>query len=134
MIVIRPATLDEARQFIKVLPNALIEVSGAFDGEEMIGICGVMRDPLYAGTPLEDEADLFAFFELARKPEDLGLRAVLALAANMKRYSEPLHVWCDDSFPTAERLLHILGFRPTGKFRGHWQIVGRKMQIWRRWR
>jgi len=133
MITIRHADLAEVKRFAGLVPNGLREVWGAFDGEEMIGICGVMCDPLYAGTWLEDEADLFAFFELSRKPEDLGLRAVLGIANGLKRYRRPLFVWCDDSFPTAERFLHILGFRPTGRTRGHWRITGRKMRVWMRW-
>lgn len=133
MITIRPAEPQEVKRFLGLIPNGLIEASGAFDGEEMIGICGIIRDPLYAGTWLEDEADLFAFFEMKRKPEDIGLRAILAMADALKRYSEPLFVWCDDAFPTAEKLLHILGFRPTGQTRGHWREAGRKLRIWMRW-
>jgi len=137
MVEFRLATTAEVKSFCNTVPNGIREAWGAFDtsnGDIMLGVAIVLRDPLYVGSPFEDEADWYAIFELRSQSPGLGLRIILGFADHLKRFDgEPLYVWHDHRFPTAERLLRILGFQPTDQFRSYWEKGSPKMRIWKRW-
>ena len=104
---------------------------GAFRGGEMIGMAGILRDPTYYGSLLEEDGPWIAIFETEAVSAAVAIRMVKMMARLVRTFPETLLTYCDDRHPTAERLLRIIGFEPTESFRAHWDRTKHRARIWK---
>lgn len=103
---LRPAVPDDFLAYYgETIEATALEIDG-----EVVAICAVMR---------RDER-LWATLDI-RGGHTLSI--VRAIQDGLKRHS-PVYVECQSAFPTAERLLRIIGFTPTDERR-------RGMGVWR---
>lgn len=133
MIEIRTASPEEVKAFCGTIPHGMREAWGAFEGNEILGVVIILRDPLYAGSIFEDESDWYVLFDMPEVPEGVGFRILMTIGQEIRRFDFPLYAWHDDRFPTAEKFLRLFGFKPTERRRESWKVAGRKMRIWKRW-
>lgn len=130
-VEVRDATPDDLRAMLGYAPRGLRLAMMAFDGREPIGLVGIIREPSYVGSILEDEGRWIGFFELKKNISDIGLRAIRGIAYRLRELREEIWVQCDDTHPTAERFCTILGFRPTDQFCASWRDPSRKLRMWK---
>lgn len=129
-VIIRPASRQEISAFYPKSPITPLDAEVAIVDGEPIAMGGVVREPLAAGTLLEDDAPLIAFLDVRKQTGPLGVKAVLAMRRGLKRHGVKVLVQCDADHPTAERLLRLLGFKPTDKLRADARERGHKLRIW----
>jgi RimJ/RimL family protein N-acetyltransferase len=130
---VRPATVAELKFFYEavVLP-AYEEVRGLFLDGKLVAVCGVLPDPSYTGTFLDDEAPTIGFFDaLPGLEKTIGFDIVRRIRGWLKEQGRTILVQCDDAHPTAEKFLRTLGFKPSGERRRHLQNSDRMLEIWR---
>ena len=131
MIEIRDATPDEIRGLLGFVPGGIkLAITAIKDGKP-IGLCGVIRDPAYVGSILEDEGRWIGFFQLNELPDNFGFRAIMVMAKRMRELRLPIWVQCDTVYPTAEKLCRALGFQPTDEFCAAWRDPKRKLRMWK---
>lgn len=124
-----PTPQEEAAFFGHNSPHIRDLFAGFVDGK-CVAMCGVMRDPRFAGSIFEENGRWIAFLQLAPDAQPLGAKAVLAIRRYLKAQTEPIVAQCEDFQPKAERLLAILGFKPTDRFEADFRQRTRKLRIW----
>jgi hypothetical protein len=130
----RRATEPELKLFYEtaVLPKMEFVHICMMDGKP-VAVAGIIPDPDYTGSWMDDGAKPMAFMDIGKDfPKHLGFDAVRRLRDVLKKYRSDVFVQHDHQFPSAVKLLHALGFRPTGVWRRDMQNTGRHLQIWRR--
>lgn len=130
--VVREPSDRELKFFLEmtVLPR-VIEVKGAFLNDELAAIAGIVLDPAACGTLLEDDAELFGFFNSKPGiPTGIGLDIVRRMRDFIRGYSEPIYIQHDNAFPTSEKFLRALGFKPTHKMRTALHDPKRTLRLW----
>ena len=129
MYEFRTPTHEELKKFYAALTLPRIEcIEGVFQDGELIGVGGVMSDPLFIGSPMEEVARRIAFLDIrARAP---GLEVVRHLRAQLAKETGPVWVQHDDQFPQSERLLKALGFKPTHEMRRNYKNKDRCLRMW----
>lgn len=132
MIHTREAVREDFYAMMGFRPAGFRIAYVAIDGNEPIALAGLMRDPSYVGTFLEEEGPWVAVFETRRPlPPILAARIIAALRHGIRALGEEIWVQCDDSFPSAERFCKTLGFTPTDKTSISWKDPKRKLRMWR---
>lgn len=130
----RTATDDDLRLFWKT--RVIPRMKGAHvclaDGEP-IAVAGIILDPDYYGSWLDDGAKPMAFMDIGENfPKHLGFDAVRRMRDVLVKCPEGIYVQHDHKHPTAEKLLKALGFHPTGEWRRDMQGTGRHLEVWYR--
>lgn len=132
MIFTREATREDFYALLGFRPAGFRIAYVAIDGAEPFALAGIMRDPAYVGTLLEEEGPWIAVFEARRPlPKILAARIVVELRRGIVAMGEEVLVQCDDAFPSAERFCAALGFRPTDKTSTCWKDPKRKLRMWK---
>lgn len=127
---IRPATPEEEREFFAHNDPCIRDlVAGLIDGV-VVAMAGVIRDPRYHGSIFEEDGRWIGFLSLAPGAQPLGMRPVLVMRQYLKAQTEDIVVMCDETKPKAERLLTILGFKPTDELQADFRQPSRKLRIW----
>ena len=129
----RCPTKEELRLYyeVRVLPE-MTEVHGLFVNDELRGTIGIMKDPDYGGSLIDDEARMLGFMDVRDVPKVLGMDVARHMRYELDKRGGALYVQHDDSFPTAEKFLRVLGFKPTAEKRKDLQNTGRYLRLWRR--
>jgi hypothetical protein len=130
---VRAADAGDIKAYFGFRPQGMRVVWGAFCEGRPIGICGIIRDPAYYGSLLEDDGRWIAVLDIDQVPPAFGLQVVLDIKRYLANFSDPLWAYCDTTYPTAEKLLHILGFRPTSEICANWRKPTQKVRVWQ-WR
>jgi len=131
-IEIRDATPEEVKAFYGQRTRGLVDIFGAFDGDRCIGLCGVMRDPRFQGSIFEEQGRLIAFLNVADVPKHFGIWIIKGIADYLKKQTEPVFVQCEDNrYPQAERLLRVVGFKPTDEFWADFRDPSQKLRLWK---
>lgn len=131
---IRPANDSELKLFYEtvILPK-MEEVHVCIFNGKIVATVGILPDPDYGGSWMDEEARPMAFLDVIEPfPKQIATDAVRQLRGTIKRLNRELYVQHDHKFTTAEKLLKALGFQPTGEWRRDMQNTGRLLQIWRR--
>ena len=82
------------------------------------------------GVPLTKP---LAFMDIGKDfPKHLGFDAVRRLRDVLTKRKGDVYVQHDHRFPSAEKLLRAIGFKPTGEWRRDMQNTGRHLQVWHR--
>lgn len=131
MIDIREANEAEVKSFLGFCPRGLRQAFGAFDGDRAIGLCGIIRDPAYVGSILEEEGRWIAFFDTEKVPMLLGMRFAHSIKHFLRSQEEEIWVYCESRHSTAERFLDVLGFIPTDEIRPNWRNPSEKLRMWK---
>lgn len=77
---------------------------------------GLVKQRSHFGTIFEDEARHIGFLDVRGDLGKHGRKTVLALRSQLRARGHEVYVQCDSaSFPSATRLLKLLGFSPTGE-------------------
>jgi hypothetical protein len=129
----RRASEQELKLFWEtaVIPNVEDAYVCLADGKP-VAVAGVIVDPDYAGSWMDDGAKPMAFMDIGTDfPKHLGFDAVRRMRDVLKKMDRDVFVQHDHKFPTAEKLLKAIGFRPTNEWRRDMQNTGRHLQIWR---
>jgi hypothetical protein len=124
---IRPATLEEEVAFFGRRDEAVRDLMAGVENGKVIAMAGLCRDPRYYGSIFEDAGRWIGFLQLAPDTPPLGFQPVLAMRHYLRGQSEDIIVQCDDRMPKAEKLLTVLGFKPTDQCT---QFSGHKLRIW----
>ena len=103
--------------------------AGIVNGK-VVAMAGVIRDPRFHGSMFEEMGRWIGFLQVADDVPPLGAKAVHAMRAYLKRQSEDIIVQCENAFPKAEKLLRILGFKPTEEFMPVFRNPERKLRVW----
>ena len=130
----RLATENDMKLFYEtaVLPKMEFVHVCLVDGKP-VAVAGIIPDPDYAGSWMDDGAKPMAFMDVGKEfPKHLGFDAVRRLRDVLTKRPGEVFVQHDHKFPTAEKLLRAIGFTPTGEWRRDMQGTGRHLQIWRR--
>jgi hypothetical protein len=127
----RLATPEEVKAYNGYCPPGMRIVHGAFQGGKPIGMCGIIRDPAYYGSLLEEDGRWFAILDIDPVPKEFGLQVMISIRHFLKSFTEPLWAYCDTSFPTAEKLLTAVGFRPTEEICANWRKPSQKVRVWK---
>lgn len=127
---IRPATPEEERAFYGRNNDAVRDLMAGVENGRVIAMSGVIRDPRFHGSIFEEDGRWIGFLELAHDVGPLGFQPVLAMRHYLKNQTEDIVVICDDTLPKAEKLLAVLGFKPTEHFEADFRQPKRKLRIW----
>lgn len=130
---IRRATPEEEAAFLGHVDDAIRDLFGGFVDGKPVAMSGVMRDPRYHGSIFEEEGRWIGFLSVAPEVPPLGAKAVRAMRAYLRTQHEDIIVMQDHGFPTAEKLLKVLGFIPTDKYEADFRQPSKKLRIWQ-WR
>lgn len=105
---------------------------GMFDADNRcIAAAGVMRDPRFYQSMFEEDGAWIGFLQLAPGASPIGAHAVVAMRHWLKNHADmPIQVQHEGFQPKAERLLTILGFKPTDKYQADFRKPSRKLRIW----
>ena len=129
MYEFRTPTHVELKRFYATATLPKIEcIEGVFQGGELIGVGGILADPLFVDTPMEDVSRRIAFLDI--RAEAPGLEVVRHLRGQLAKEIGPIWVQHDDKFPQSERLLRLLGFRPTHEWRRDYKNTDRQLRMW----
>jgi len=129
-MLIREPTPEEERAFFGYRDPAIRDLQCAVIDGRVAAMCGVIRDPRYYGSIFEEEGRWVGFLQLAPDAAPLGVHAVVAMRHYLKKQTEPIIVQWDDAYPTAEKLLRVLGFAPTDEFMPDYRDFSRKLRVW----
>lgn len=128
---IRPATAEEELAFFGHNDPCIRELKAGIQDGKVVAMSGVIRDPRYHGSLFEEDGRWIGFFQLAPDVSpQLGFQPVLAIRHWLQEQTESVIVQCDDAYPKAEKLLTILGFKPTDEFQADFRQPSRKLRIW----
>ena len=131
----REPTEHELKLFLEFLIVPRIEWAKAiFADGEMVALAGILPDPAYSGSILEDEARTIAFFESRRelKP-DARLDIVRRLRGALREMGRTVYIQHDSELPNSEKFLRVLGFEPTNEIKRDLRNTGKMLRIWQ-WR
>lgn len=131
-MIIRPATEADQLAFYGLVDPSLRELRCAEVSGRVVAMCGLVRDPLFADSILEDDGAWIGFLELAPDAAPLGWPAVVAMRQFLKTCREKITFQHDAQHPKAERLLTVLGLRPTNQVIMDFRDPARKnkLRIW----
>lgn len=131
-MLIREPTPEEERAFFGTNDPAIRDLRCAVIGGQVAAMCGVIRDPRFYGSIFEEDGRWVGFLQLAPDAAPLGAMAVVAMRHYLKTQTEPIIVQWDDAYPTAEKLLRVLGFTPTNEFLPDFTNPNspRKLRVW----
>lgn len=131
-MIIRPATELDQLRFYGLVDTSLRELRCAEVDGKVVAMCGLIRNPLFADSIFEEDGGWIGFLELAPGAEPLGWPAVVAMRQFLKTCREKITFQHDSQHPKAERLLTVLGLRPTGKVITDFSDPTRKnkLRIW----
>ena len=125
----REPTCAELLRFYAAVTLPKIEcIEGVFQDGELIGVGGILADPLFTDTPMEEVARRIAFLDI--RAEAPGIEVVRHLRTQLAKELEPVWVQHDDQFPQSERLLKMLGFKPTHEMRRDYKNKDRSLRMW----
>lgn len=127
---IRRATAEDEREFFAHNDPCIRDLYAGIENGNVIAMAGVIRDPRYHGSMLEEMGRWIGFLQLADDVLPLGARAVHAMRAYLKQQTEDIIVQCEDALPKSERLLRLLGFQPTEEFMPVFRHPERKLRVW----
>ena len=130
----RLATENDMKLFYEtaVLPKMEFVHVCLVDGKP-VAVAGIIPDPDYAGSWMDDGAKPMAFMDVGKEfPKHLGFDAVRRLRDVLTKRKGDVYVQHDHRFPSAEKLLRAIGFKPTGEWRRDMQNTGRHLQVWHR--
>lgn len=130
-MLIREMTREEEHKFFGRNDPCLEHLSGAFIDGECVAVCGVMRDPRFYGSMFEEDGRWIGFLQLLPTTKPLGAQAVIEMRRWMQRFTAPIEVQHHDEHPKAEKLLQVLGFKPTDRFEADHRKPSRKLRIWK---
>lgn len=129
MIIREPTPAEEAAFFGGNDP-AIRDLRCATIGGTVVAMAGVIRDPRYYGSVFEEDGRWIGFLQLAPDAALLGVHAVIAMRRYLETQTEPIIVQWDDAYPTAEKLLRVLGFTPTDEFMPDYRDISKKLRVW----
>lgn len=129
-MLIREPTPQEERAFFGANDPSIRDLRCAEVGGQVVAMSGVIRDPRYYGTIFEEDGRWVGFLQLAPDAAPLGVNAVIAMRRYLETQTEPLIVQWDDAYPTAEKLLRVLGFTQTDEFLPDIRSPPRKLRVW----
>jgi hypothetical protein len=129
-MLIREPTPEEEVAFFGYNDPAIRDLRCAVIGSQVVAMAGVIRDPRYYGSIFEEDGRWIGFLQLASDAPKLGAMAVVAMRHYLKSQTDPIIVQWDDSYPTAEKLLRVLGFIPTEEFMASLRHPSQKLRIW----
>ena len=129
-MIIRDLTPEEEKAFFGHRDPAIRDMQCAEIDGKVVAVCGVIRDPRYYGSIFEEDGRWIGFFQVAPDAPSVGAMAVVAMRQYLKRQTEPIIVQWDDAYPTAEKLLRVLGFTPTEEFMPDYRETSRKLRVW----
>lgn len=127
---IRPATPEEELVFFGHNDACIRDLSAALVDGKIVAMCGVLRDPRYHGSIFEEDGRWIGFLSLGDGVPPLGFQAVLGMRHYLQAQTEPIIVQCYSMFPKAEKLLTVLGFKPTDEFMADFREPSLKLRIW----
>lgn len=129
-MIIREPTPEEEKAFFGNCDPAIRDLKCAVIGGAVVAMAGVIRDPRYYGSIFEEDGRWVGFLQLAPGAAPLGVNAVIAMRRYLEAQTEPIIVQWDDAYPTAEKLLRVLGFSPTQEFMPDYRDTSRKLRVW----
>jgi len=129
-MLIRDATPQEERAFFGSNDPTIRDLRCAVTGDTVVAMAGVIRDPRFCGSIFEEDGRWIGFLQLAPDAAPLGVHAVIAMRRYLETQTEPIIVQWDDAYPTAEKLLRVLGFTPTDEFIPDFRNISRKLKVW----
>lgn len=114
---VRLASDREIKEFYHGIRLREIQTAyGLFSGSECLAMAGIVKQRSHFGTIFEDEARQIGFLDVRKDLGKNGPKAVLAMRSHLRSRGHEVYVQCDSaSFPSATRLLKLLGFSPTGE-------------------
>ena len=124
-----PTTAELLRFYDAAILPKIEYAEALFLDAELVAIGGVLADPNLVGSPIEEVARTVAFLDVKRElPKRVAIDVILHLRSQLSRRS----VWVqhDDAFPQSERLLRVLGFKPTREMRSDFKNTGRQLRMW----
>lgn len=127
---IRPATAAEELAFFGHNDDAVRDLMAGVENGRVIAMAGLMRDPRFHGSIFEEDGRWIGFLQLAPDVPPLGFQPVLAIRHYLRGCAEDVIVLCDNTLPKAEKLLGVLGFKPTEKFEADFRQPTRKLRVW----
>lgn len=129
-MIIRDATSEDERAFFGANDPTIRDLRCAVIGDTVVAMAGVIRDPRVCGSIFEEDGRWIGFLQLAPGAAPLGVNAVIAMRRYLESQTEPIIVQWDDAYPTAEKLLRVLGFTPTDEFIPDFRNISRKLRVW----
>ena len=129
---VREPTAEEAKSFYSALALPLTEARfGLFIDGTLQALAGVLTDPPYIGSPLEDDARRIVFFDIHEEaPLHVGLDITRRIRDWLKARKQTVFAQRDDRHPQSEKFLRALGFRPTAQLRRDLQNSSRMLRMW----
>lgn len=132
MFEIRAPTKEEVKDYVGFYPRGIREIFAAFYGGEMVGVCGVLRDPFYYGSILEEEGRWIAFLEISEMPFQARVQTILNIGRYLRSMREEIWVYCENTtYPDADQLLRRIGFVQTDEVRKNWRNPKEELRMWK---
>lgn len=132
-----PATKDIVRNFYGRPGYWRHEIKDIFCAEfegKIIAIAGVWRDPTTYGSIFDEYVGRWiAFLDAKPEAKRAGVAIIREINAYLRTFKGELCAHHDSRFPTAERIMTILKFRPTDEFVANPYEQGKKLRVWKRW-
>ena len=131
----RQPTAEELKLFLEfqVIPK-LEWCKAIFIGGEMRALAGILPDPNYQGSFLEEEARTIAFLDVhGELGQAVGLDIVRRLRGALREMGRTVFIQHDDELPNSRKLLAVLGFEPTDEIKADLRRTGKNLRMWR-WR
>lgn len=131
--IVRTPTERELKHFYEspVLPH-FEGVWGLFlYGDKLVATAGVLPDPRFVGSPIEDVARTIGFLDVRPGiPLFAAMDIVRHLRAWLRQNKRTVWVQHDDQYPHAERMLRALGFQQTQEKQRDFQNTDRQLHMW----
>lgn len=105
---VRPATADEIEVYLGKFASVVATAQVALAGGAVRAIGGLANEA--------ETGRVWGFLNVKDGAERFGVRVVRALLRGLKDWNGTVFVQCDE-LPSAERLLNVLGFKPTDETR-----------------
>jgi hypothetical protein len=129
-MLIRAATPEEEKAFFGRNDPSVRDLRCAVIEGKVVAMSGVIRDPRFYGSVFEEDGRWIGFLSLADGAPALGWPAVAAMRQFLKTQTEPMVVQHDHGEPKAERLLQVLGFKPTNEIIPDFRDPSRRLRTW----
>jgi hypothetical protein len=129
----REPTEHELKLFLEFLILPKLEWAKAvFIDGAMVALAGILPDPGYRDTILEEEARTIAFLEVhGEVGRAAGLDIVRRLRGVLRELGRTVYIQHDEELPNSGKLLAVLGFEPTNEIRPDLRRTGKKLRVWR---
>lgn len=131
-IEMKPPTVADIKAFYAGIyyPGIQDAMAAYIDGK-VVGIAGVLRDPVYDGTIIEEHGKIIGFIDAEPEAKCLGVNAILAIRQYLRDRGREICVLCDsNNYPDAPKLLTVLGFKETSEVQRDSRNTKRTMQVW----